>query len=313
LDPVFTKTNPTWGKNLKDEPTSKAVSLTDPAPSDPFDSEKKIEDLVHKFYDESTIELLPLSPKELKTFRRRLDQRAKALTDSPPRSLLSRSIKAQIGPGLAPTQVTLTPGLVTALVFTTPIGQPWPVVSSVLGDGSLFSALIHKEASHQILVSPLARHGDSNLLIGLKGLDQPLMVRLRVVVADLEPHGKIDGLVNFQIQNANLNEGETTIATPPQNLALIHDLMPGRELTGSYFSPEPLLPKSQILKLEKDDSLYLRTPLDLSWPTWKGRVTGPGAYKVYEIGPVAELVVIDEGRLLKARSPFAPLNDKERP
>jgi hypothetical protein len=198
------------------------------APTKDADPLNLLSELTSKFFDEIATELLPLSPEEIKAFRAKIDTRAKALSDSPPGSLASRAVAFRVAPGLDPPKVTLTPGLVTALVFTTPSGQPWPVTSNALGSGSLFNAEILTGAEHQILVSPLAHHGHSNLVVGLKGLDQPLMIRLEIA-SGVDPNRQVDGLVNFQIRNANRpTSNEAGVSLTP-GLSTAYDLLEGRD------------------------------------------------------------------------------------
>jgi hypothetical protein len=172
-----------------------------------------------------------------------------------------------------------------------------------LGDGSLFTAEIHKEASHQILVSPKERHGHSNLLVSLKGLDLPLVIRLSVV-SGLDPKRQVDGLVNFQIKNATRPTAEEAGGPLSPSLSIIYDLLEGLDPPGGAFLPvDPALVEGQVFQPDQGESIFVRTPLKLAWPAWSERVKGPGDFAVYEIPPVAEIVVHNQDRDLRVNLP----------
>jgi hypothetical protein len=249
--------------------------------------------------------LLPMTPKEIQALRSRVDHRDQALNNPAPKILASRTITFQPVPGVNAPMVTLTPGLVTALVFTTPHGQPWPIVSSALGDGTVLKAESLKDADHQLLVSPLASHGRSNLLVGLKGLDLPVMIRLEIT-SGLDPNRRIDGVVNFQIKNALHPTAQATDRRINPELTLAYDLLEGRSLlAGSFLTSEPVLPESLFFQKDKGGSIYVKTPFQPHWPAWIEKVSSPSGVSVYEIRPVKEIIVNQSGRLIRVNLPRA--------
>jgi hypothetical protein len=261
------------------------------------------DDPTRRIMNEIAKELLPLAPEDIKDFRARVDERAQALIDEPPKNLASRVVAFRLTPGLASPKVTLSPGLVTALVFTAPNGQPWPVVSNVLGSGALFSAEIHKEANHQILVSPLARHGHSNLLVGLRGLDSPLMIRLEIASGP-NLNRTVDGLVNFQIKNGLRPTADEPGVVLTPGLKLAYDLLAGVNLPeGSYLDLDPALPESLVYQGPDGGPVYVRTHFKVVFPTWTEKAASPGGLAVYEIPPIHEIIVEVEGRQFRVNIP----------
>jgi hypothetical protein len=191
--------------------------------------------------------------------------------------------------------VELSPNMVTALVFSDYTGQPWPVGATVLGSGSLFSAqLIEGEAANQVIVSPLAGHGHSNLVVSLKGKDVPLVARLSTAPAG-RPGRRLDGLVVFQIQEP----GPLALPGAPEAPAAesvvgeaLYGLLDGLPPAGSRLVvAEPALEGESFHAA--GDSLFLRTRRRLMWPAHRAMVAGPGGIAIYELSPVPSVLLRD--------------------
>ncbi|MDR2142732.1 MAG: DotH/IcmK family type IV secretion protein [Deltaproteobacteria bacterium] len=294
---------PTW-------PPQASETNEERGPLSPGETTNNNNGLAKKIYTELLKELMPLSPEEIKSARSIQDGRAQALIDAPPGSLINRAMILRLTPGLRPPKVTLTPGLVTALVFTTSTGQPWPITSSVLGNGAVFSAEPLKETEHQIMVSPLAHRGHSNLLVGLKGLDLPLMISLEIFSGQ-KPHRQVDGVVNFQIKNASRPATKDPPDQITSGLNTAHYLLAGRNPTdGVFLLSDPALPDSQIFQKNNGGPIYLRTPLEAQWPAWSEKVTNPRG-SVYEISPVNEIIVKNAGQLFRVNLPQVNLKERD--
>lgn len=246
-------------------------------------------------YERSLAILLPASPEEVRSYRQSQDERAEALADPPPAAMRSRTERVWLEPGASPPLVELSPNLVTALVFTDSTGQPWPVAATVLGSGALFSAqLLEGEPANQVIVSPLAGHGHSNLVVGLKGKDVPLVARLSTSPA-ARPGRRLDGLVVFQVQEP----GPLALPGAPEAPGagsvvgdVLYGLLDGLEPEGARpVEAEPALEGETFLR--SGDSLYLRTRRRLMWPAHTAMVSGPGGVAVYELPPVPSVLVRD--------------------
>ncbi|MDR1395298.1 MAG: hypothetical protein LBK52_03885, partial [Deltaproteobacteria bacterium] len=260
-------------------------------PAELSPEDKAVSDLIQELFSGYSRELIPLSPEQILQFRQKIERREKALAARPPKDLASRTESLRIEPGLKPPKVTVAPNLVTALIFTSPAGQPWPVISSVLGSGDNFKSEILAEAGHQVMVSALALRGHTNLLVTLRGLDQPLMISLEIVSAADESQTP-DGLVNFRIENSTRpSAGQGKPVSP--GLLLCYDLLEGKPFKSGTLLPEnPSLPKSDIFLA--GGRIYLRTDLIVGWPNWLDKAAGPGDYAVYELPGAGQLILINK-------------------
>ena len=246
-------------------------------------------------YQRSLEALLPVSPEEIKVFRQKLDQRDEALSDSPPKTLRTRTERLSLSPGFKPPEVELTPNLVTALVFLDSSGSAWPVTSSVLGSGNLYrSEVLKNDSDNRIIVSPLSSHGNSNLIVTLQNHEIPLVIRL-VTRSGFSPDRSADGLIIFQVQGRGPKaapELNKNASSAPVD-AVLYSILDGIAPSGSkVLSGEPLPSDTEFLKL--NDKLYVRTRHSLLWPGWKARAAGPGGWTVFE-APLQSPVLIAAG------------------
>jgi intracellular multiplication protein IcmK len=264
-----------------------------------------------KIFNDIMNELLPLSPEEIRRFKGKVDKRNKALTNSPPNSLGNRSLTINVTPGVTSPKVTVSPGLLTALVFTNSKGESWPVTSVVTGDNQLINSEIHKDSKHQILVSPLARNGHSNLLVGLKNLDQPIMIRL-YINSGVDPSQNVDGLVNFRINSPEPPAEPSFGSVPSAEMELLLDLCDGlRPNDGVYLTTKPELPESYVYQERPGGPLFVRTPWDLVWPAWSAKAGSLSGQVVYRIEPVKQIIIEKDERSFTVDLPEARLTKED--
>jgi intracellular multiplication protein IcmK len=244
-------------------------------------------------YQRSLEQLLPVTPEEIKDFRRQADNRDAAMADSPPRALRTRTVSLSLSPGFKPPVVELTPNLATALVFLDTSGAPWPVASTVLGSGSLYKADILKtDGDNRVILSPLSPHGNSNLIVALQGHETPLVIRL-LTRSGVDSERSVDGLITFQV------EGRGPKAAPPSPGARQGDpLDPALYSILDGIAPEGFKalegdPKTEgAMFLRSGDTLYVRTRHSLLWPGFSASVSGPGGWRVFE-APLQSPVMMD--------------------
>jgi intracellular multiplication protein IcmK len=250
-------------------------------------------------YERSLRELLPTTPEEVKAYRRSLDARDEALSDSPPDSMRTRTVRVRLEPGFIPPLVELTPNLVTAMVFTDSTGRPWPVTASVLGSGSLYtSELLSGEPANRIIVAPLGNHGHSNLIVTLVEKDIPVVIRLKTASA-LKSGRQVDSLIVFQVQERGPEALPETLKDDFPTVAddILYSILDNLTPTGGkVLKANPGLDGDVYTQLGQ--SIYLRTKHALLWPAPRARVSGPGGVMVYEIAPVSSILLSrDDGVL----------------
>jgi intracellular multiplication protein IcmK len=251
-------------------------------------------------YRRSLDELMPASPEEIRELRERADSRERAMADPPPGAIRTRTVSLSLEPGFRPPEVTLTPNLVTALVFLDSSGSPWPVSASVLGSGELFSAeVIADGARNRVVLSPAGSHGSSNLVLALEGHDIPLVIRIDTHSAAEAGGRNVDGLIIYQIAGRGPNaapELTSSPAAPPVSPEL-YGILDGIRPEGSTtLVSDPPLDGTEFIRFGA--SLYVRTRHALVWPATRARVSGAGGLTVYE-APMEGSALINVGEEIR--------------
>jgi intracellular multiplication protein IcmK len=249
----------------------------------PDDGEAPIARARQEAYESSLRELLPASPDEIRMLRERADSREKAMADPPPGAIRTRTVSLSLEPGFTPPAVTLTPNLVTALVFLDSSGSPWPVSASVLGSSELFSAEVILDGSrNRVVLSPSGSHGSSNLVLALEGHDIPVVLRLETRSA-AERGRSVDGLVIYQVRGRGPNAAPelTSSPAPPPVTADLYGVLDGIWPEGSaILKSDPPVEETDFVKA--GPTLYVRTRHALVWPASRARVSGAGGWTVFE-------------------------------
>jgi hypothetical protein len=221
-----------------------------------------------QLFEDVPKDLQPLSPEQAVQFRKELDRRAQAAKGPPPTKLVSRAETFQVSPTLISPTVTVTSGVVTALVFTSPSGQPWQVNSNALGNGEMFHAETPDKSKRRVLVSILSYGGRSSISVARKGIDIPVNIRVGTVCSHT-PEQTADGLVNFRIENSlRPAQDQDNSVTVAEGQKTCYDLLAGIEpAEGAILSADP------------------------------------GGFSVYEILPVSSMVMGFDGQTFKVFLP----------
>lgn len=106
--------------SLPEESTQKT-----PAPSG---SDLKKAQEAQALFEESLRQMMPLDKEHIQEYRKRSDQRERALLPVSP-DLRTRTVRVTLEPGRAPIKVFTTANIATSLVFHDSTGQLWPITS----------------------------------------------------------------------------------------------------------------------------------------------------------------------------------------
>ncbi len=217
-----------------------------------------------------------------------------AIIDRPQPAPLIDFQMVSLDPGVQPPVVRVTPGIASAIGFFDVTGEPWPVNQFVVGDGTSFEILQLGENSNSLTISPLARVGQTNLVISLKDEATPLV--LEVKISSETVHYQ----VNFQITRL----GPTTKRAnhePADSFSLPgnQDLL--KTLAGT-FSPE----EAQSITIEgikaegwvKGEDLFIRSRYALLSPPWLGSLAGPDDIVSYQL-PYSSVLLFSVGDRVK--------------
>ena len=258
-------------------------------------------------YHSAAKSLLPLSPKDLLQFRKRLDatQQASEVPIAPPQA---RTVVLTVHPnrGSIPV-IPMTAGYVTDLSFVNEWGQPWRVSDATVGNGAAFqvvnptvpgsiateTALEDKESksaksaaaipTSTVIVAAKQKYRDSNLSVLLHGLPTPLLFSLQTGGHQVD--------YRLIIRVAAVPDG----ALPPiGGLGRSHDAADAL-LMRALYDTMPQAAKSipfgygDAWKL--NGKLWLRTRQTLLSPAWLATLQSPDGVHAYEL-PATDTVML---------------------
>lgn len=176
--------------SLPEESTQKT-----PAPSG---SDLKKAQEAQALFEESLRQMMPLDKEHIQEYRKRSDQRERALLPVSP-DLRTRTVRVTLEPGRAPVKVFTTANIATSLVFHDSTGQPWPITSVTNGGPSSFQVLRPELPEGNLLnVMPIQGYATSTLVVTLENRDIPLVIRLESDSVRA-PERKADALVLIQL------------------------------------------------------------------------------------------------------------------
>ena len=124
--------------------------------------------------------LLPLSKKQIHQFRGKVRKTQEGGNEPIiPKNGITQVITVDPNSGETPT-IHMAAGYACSLTVVDGAGQPWPIVTAVIGSSKRFTAQsVDKNGLEPtIVVSDLLPHAQSNLLLTLQGLNTPIPVQL---------------------------------------------------------------------------------------------------------------------------------------
>ncbi len=252
------------------------------------------EEKLSNFY-EALESIFPMTPEMVDKFLAAYFENEVAISNRPEPNPLIDFQLISLDQGREPPVVRVTPGIASAVGFFDATGTPWPVNQFIVGDGTNFEILQLGDQSNSLTISPLARVGQTNLVISLKGEATPLV--LKVEISSETVHYQ----VNFQITRPG---PEARISNPdPAD----HFPLPGNQellkaLAGTF-------PEEEASRVELDginamgwvrgEELFIRSRHVLLSPPWLGSLTGPDGVVSYQL-PYTSILLFSVGdRVIK--------------
>lgn len=249
-----------------------------------------------KSYNRASTGMLPLSPDQVRTFMRHLEQTQEAAQppyEGQPKGKI-RIETVSLDPGAQPPVVHLAAGYVTTINILDATGEPWPILD--VGVGGNFDISPTKADTHIVRIMPLTRYSAGNISVLLKDLTTPLVfrlvsdttsdidLRLDARVPKFGPGAKIP-----LVDHERLEAGDETI------MAFLQNLPPAgakRVKIGGL--------DARTMVWSLGDHVYVRTPLSLLSPAWNASVNSSDGMAVYEIGSAPVLLMSDNGAIVRA-------------
>ncbi len=249
-----------------------------------------------KSFDRASAGLLPLSPDQIHSFMRRLEQTqgaAEAPSSGPPKGQV-RIATLSLDPGADPPRVNLAAGYVTTINMLDATGEPWPILD--VGVGGSFEVSATPAGSHVVRVMPLTRVGDGNLSVLLKDMPTPVVFRLT------SGGPSVDMRFDARVPKFGPNAKAPLVDRPRlqagnETIMLLLENAPPRD--AKRVKVAGLDARTMAWKM--GDYVYVRTPLTLLSPAWNASVSSADGMTVYEIGDAPVLLMSDNGAIVRAR------------
>lgn len=269
--------------------------------------------------------LLPVSPEEVRDFKRAKDALKEAAKPrETPASAESNAITVSMQPGAHSPRVTLLHGFVTALEILDNTGQPWPIESAMQGDPTAVAVRIEgatatesptaliavdadgasppppptstsRSAGNILTVNPLTPFTATNLILVLRGASRPVSVLLSPSEA------QADSALQDRITLLVDGRGPLSRVDPVANY---DHLDAGDDLRNVLVGRAPNDEAREILielpagvrAWRTDDELWVRTPDRIVSPAPAASVA-MGDVRAYRMTYIPIVVVARGGRL----------------
>lgn len=173
-----------WGTAVYAETTTPQSSVPSPtqtvnAPLEPMEALPPLPDDL-----DSLVE--PITPDEVKTVKRKLDQLEEAVNESPytPVPKIS-SQTVSLSAGSAIPQVRVFKGNTTSITFSDVTGAPWGIaMNPVNADETRLKVMEIDKFSPAFTLQPLTNQLNSNVTVMLKGLPTPVVINVITATPD---------------------------------------------------------------------------------------------------------------------------------
>lgn len=243
-------------------------------------------------FDQASDSLMPLSPEEIRRYKRMLEQKQDAMYGGAPPKTNSRLYQVSLETGADIPTVYIAPGYVASIVLIDAYGNPWPVSGApAVGNPNLYSVdAVESEDRNVLNVSALTGAGSSNLAVSLKGQSVPMNIRLvtqrnkAVIRADMRLQDR--GPKTDPVQASH---NSIPAATPDDRMMAFVDGVPPSSARAVRTSD------SGFRAWIDNDMLYLRTRHALLSPRWQSVSHGTAGLRVYRMSPTPMALYADKG------------------
>lgn len=240
----------------------------------------------------------PMTPEMITRFREILEMNERAAQERPePREETSTTL-ISLEPGEAAPLLKVSPSIASVIGFYDATGAAWPVEQYVLGNSENFTAVHLGEKSNNIVLTPGARIGFTNLVVVLEGHDKPVTVRVNIAedtadyrfdvqVLQLGPDARQNNAATGMTQTVT-EAGSSILLAAITGVDLPRDAkqvnIVGVDARGWYIR----------------DDLYLRSRHALLSPSWTESMAGPDGIRVYKINPASVALFSVNGQIVRA-------------
>lgn len=243
-------------------------------------------------------QFLGMTPEEIRYFKEGKDARKEAAHEPRrPVKTITRSIALDLSPGASPETIRVFDRSGAVVVFTDATGAPWPVVGQNNFAKDLFEVTRSpEEGSPVVMISTLTGVGQGTVAVFLKDLATPVL--LTMMVGKLEADSRVDAIVPRKGPNAKAPSiDQQTPEFDPRLLDFLTKTPPSgaRQLTIQVDGDASTA--TETIAWMWNDKLYVRTPLAIMSPAWRGVAKTNDGMRAYVFEPTPVLLVSDKGKV----------------
>lgn len=263
-----------------------------PAPGTPLPNLPKLPDVNQESFKQVTEEAAPLTPEQIRSLRRLVDDAERAAA-APPRFVpkpVSSSVTVSLMPGETPPVARLFSNYVTNILFVDQAGNPLVVTDVDPGSASSFTVTYDqkaKQGSNLIKISPKSSYAMGNISVSLDGVQSPVSLTL------VSGQREVDYRVDVRIKGVGgAARGVTSAVLPsgvnPVMLGMLEGVAPDGAKTLISSS-------SDAQAWEFRGRFYVRTSHTLLSPAYLAMQKSADGSAVYEITPTPVLIALSGG------------------
>ncbi len=255
-----------------------ATAATVPAPGLPL-----LPDVSESAFVQVQTNAAPLSPEQIRTLRRIVDDADRAAAAQPrftPKPI-STAVTANLAPGRQPPVVRLYDNYVTSILFIDAVGNPLPIVSADLVKGS-FTGFPIDANSNVLKISPASPYASGNLSVSLKDVSVPVVLTL------ISGQREVDLRVDVRVTGGNVSARLASQGGgSPANQAMLEFLSGGVPEGARSLVTD----SADVQAWAFNGRYYVRTALTLLSPAYTNPGKSSDGTSFYEIPPTPVLVV----------------------
>lgn len=264
-----------------------------PAPGTPLPNLPKLPNVNQESFKQVTEEAAPLTPEQIRSLRRLVDDAERAAA-APPRFVpkpVSSSVTVSLMPGETPPVARLFSNYVTNILFVDQVGNPLVVTDVDPGAASSFTVTFDqkaKQGSNLIKISPKSSYAMGNISVSLDGVQSPVSLTL------VSGQREVDYRVDVRIKGVGgAGRGAVASATLPSGanpvmLGMLEGVAPDGAKTLVSSS-------SEVQAWELRGRFYVRTSYTLLSPAYLAMQKSADGSAVYEITPTPVLIALSGG------------------
>lgn len=262
-----------------------------PAPGQPIPNLPKLPSINQEAYKAVTEEASPLTPDQIRTLRRLVDDAERAAA-APPRFVpkpVSTTVTALLTPGATPPVIRLASNFVTSVLFVDQAGNPLNVLDVTPGGASAFTITWSQgqKLTNKIDVSPKSTYANGNVSVLLDGITTPVSLTL------VSGQREVDYRVDVRVKGRFLAGSVAAAAALPEGaspvlLTLLEGVAPDGSKTLISSNPD-------VQAWEYRNRFYVRTGMTLLSPAYITTMQSADGTRVYEIPPTPVLVTLVGG------------------